>query len=175
MTVSSQRRVDEKTAVLQRMLVELGDRDAATLSFGEEDPWFGEVLQTTWRELLDDNLVDDKWSTMGRTRFRLTVHGWLRAISASSMIEETEFRNRCSQLAAALKGVVKGRNSHRDQFASPTEVANQIGVPEGWVMNAIQGRLLGVVFPKSRWDATYSKGLIRVSPTFGLSHTEGGE
>lgn len=170
MTVSVKRRIDDKTAVLQRMLAELGDRAAGHVHFGQEDEWFNAVLPTTWRELLDDHLIDDHFSSMGASRFRLTAHGWLRGVASSALVDEPDFRERCARLAAALKAVVKGRPSHHDSYADPTTVATEIGVEEGWVMNAVQSKLLSVVFPNSRWDATYKEGLIRVSPTFGLSH-----
>ena len=128
------------------------------------------VLPTTWRELLDDGLIDDKFSTMGSPAFRLTAAGWLRAMLLSGTADTPECRDRCTRLAQALKSVVRGRNSHYDGLTTEHEIAAAAGLPAGWVFNAVKSRLLGVVFPKDRWDATIDKRTIRVSPTFGLNH-----
>ena len=108
---------------------------------------------------------------MGEARYRLTYHGWLRALIVSGDVDTPLVRDRCAGLARALKRVVKGRKSHYDEFASVSGIAADNSLPEGWVVNAIHSKLLGVVFPDDKWDAQMDGGnTIRVSPTFGLNH-----
>lgn len=143
------------------------------LSVEPSDDEVRDVLQTTWRELLDDGLVHDKLSAMNRPRFSLTETGWLRGLILSNAIDSVETRDRCMRLARALKAVVKGRTSHYDEFADVEAIAATAGLPAGWVFNAVKSRLLGVVFPDDRWDAeidSKDRPTVRVSPTFGLNH-----
>ncbi len=103
---------------------------------------------------------------MGSAAFRLTAAGWLRAMLLSGTADTTDCRERCARLAQALKSVVKGRNSHYDGLTTEHEIASTAHLPVGWVFNALKSRLLGVVFPKDRWDATIDKRTIRVKPSF---------
>src|SRR5436190_444571 len=89
------------------------------------------------------------------------VQRWL-----SGKVDLPEIRDRCTRLAQTLKSVVKGRESHRDQFISISDVAARAKIPHGWVYNAVTARLLGAVFPDHRWDAEIdpkSARMIRVS------------
>jgi hypothetical protein len=155
------------------MLERLGDHPVWAHEAEPSEEGFTETLQTTWRELLDDGLIDDEASVLRHPRFRLTTYGWIRALTLSGAIDLPEMRERCTRLARSLKAIVKGRESHYDEFVSIDEIASDSGLPAGWVFNAIKGRLLGVVFPDDRWDAQIdpkSSRYVRVSPTFGLNH-----
>jgi len=170
MSVSDTVRISDKKAALATMLQHVGDHDVRTVSFSSADEEVKDVLPTTWRELLDDHLIDDKYSAMGLARFRLTPAGWLRALASDpSIIDSDALRDRCRQLARALKAVVKGRDEHYDLFVHIQEIASATGIPEGWIYNAIRSRLLSVVFPRDRWDVQEDKGMLRISPTFGLN------
>jgi hypothetical protein len=170
MSVSDEERRDQKRTVLLQMLDDVGEHDVRQMHVTAGEPDYAEILPTTWRELLDDRLVDDELSVMAAARFRLTTHGWIRALMVSKKVDEPAFRDRCTRLARAMKAVVKGRESHYDGFAHVRELAVASGLPEGWICNAIRGRLLQRVFPKDRWDAEYDQQMIRISPTFGLNH-----
>jgi len=152
------------------MLALVGDEYFIQVVVKPSTKEFEDVLATTWRELLDDALIDDKRSSFGSPAFRLTAAGWLRAMLLSGTADTPDCRDRCTRLARALKSVVKGRNSHYDGLTTEDAIAAEADLPVGWVFNAIESRLLGVVFPKDRWDATLDKRTIRVSPTFGLNH-----
>jgi len=170
MSVSDSTRREDKKRTLIAMLREVGDHRAWQVHFaaGIDLP---DTLQTTWRELLDERLISDKPSVMGQPRYSLTYAGWLRALIISGEVDEAKTKERCSRLAQTLKRTVKGRTSHYDEFASVDSVAADANLPEGWVVNAISSRLLGVVFPDDKWDAQMDGGtMIRVSPTFGLNH-----
>lgn len=170
MSVSDADRRQDKQRTLCQMLAAVGDRYLIEVAVAPADKEFEDVFSTTWRELLDDGLVDDEFSSFGSPAFRLTAAGWLRAMLVSGTADTPECRDRCTRLARALKSIVKGRGSHYDELTTEHEVAAAADLPVGWVFNAIKSRLLGVVFPQDRWDATIDKRTIRVSPTFGLNH-----
>jgi hypothetical protein len=176
MSVSDVERRQDKHRTLCLIREQLGDRYVWQYGVEPTDPGFTDVLPTTWRELLDDGLIDDKLSSMNRSVFRLTTYGWLRALTLSNEVDSPESRERCTRLARALKAVVKGRSSHYDAFISIAALASNAELPEGWVGNAIKAGLLGVVFPKDRWDAQIdqkTRNLVRVSPTLGLNYLVG--
>lgn len=170
MSVSDVDRREDKQRTLCRMFALVGDKYLIEVLVTPSAKEFEDVLPTTWRELLDDGLIDDKCSSFGSPAFRLTAAGWLRAMLVSGTADTPDCRDRCTRLARALKSVVKGRNSHYDGLTTEDAIAAAAELPAGWVFNAIESRLLGVVFPKDRWDATLDKRTIRVSPTFGLNH-----
>jgi hypothetical protein len=171
MSVSNAERREDKRRTLIVMFRAVGNLQAWQVHFAAGEPEVADTLQTTWRELLDERLITDKPSVMQQARYSLTYAGWLRALIVSGDVDTPETRDRCSRLAKALKRVVKGRKSHYDEFADVSAIAADAGLPEGWVINAIHSKLLGVVFPDDKWDAQMDGGrTIRVSPTFGLNH-----
>jgi hypothetical protein len=170
MSVSDAERRQDQKRTLCRMLDLVADHCFIQVAAEPTDKGFEDVLPTTWRELLDDGLIDDEFSSFGNPAYRLTAAGWLRALLLSGTADTPDCRERCTRLARALKSVVKGRDSHYDGLTTEDEVAVAADLPTGWVFNAIKSRLLGVVFPKDRWDAVIDKQTIRVSPTFGLNH-----
>lgn len=173
MSVSDVQRREDKRRTLCLIREQLGDRFVWQHGVEPSDPGFTDVLQTTWRELLDDGLVDDKLCSMSRSVFRLTSYGWLRAVMLSGEIDSIETRERSANLARALKAIVKGRPSHYDGFVSVERLATNAELPAGWVFNAIKSGLLSVVFPNDRWDVHIDpkgRNTVRVSPTLGLNH-----
>jgi hypothetical protein len=171
MSVSDESRREDKRRTLITMFREVADRRVWQVYFHAERAEVAETLPTTWRELLDERLVTDKPSVMGQARYSLTHAGWLRALIISGDVDSLDLRDRCVRLAKALKSAVKGRTSHYDQFVGVNAVESDAGLPEGWIVNAIHSKLLGVVFPDDKWDAQMEGGnMIRVSPTFGLNH-----
>jgi hypothetical protein len=175
MSIPDDQRRQDKHRTLCRMLEALDDRAVFQLGIEPTDPGFGDVLQTTWRELLDDGLIDDGRSSFDGPVFRLTSAGWVRAMTISGAVDTPDLRDRCTRLARTLKAIVKGRTSHYDEFVSVDDAATRAGLPAGFVFNAVKARLLGVVFPNDRWDAEIdpeSHSMIRVSPTFGLNVLE---
>jgi hypothetical protein len=153
MSKSDDERREDKRRTLMLMLSELGDQHIWQGRAVPSQPPFSDVLQTTWRELMDDGLIEDKLSTMGQSVFRLTPHGWIRAVTISGQVDASAMRESCTKLVRALKAVVKGRGSHYDEFTSVDAIASSAGLSMGFVFNAVKSRLLGVVFPDDRWDA----------------------
>src|SRR5262245_54175544 len=143
MSLSDNDRRQDKRRTLCLVLERLEEHPVWAYSVEPADEGFKETFQTTWRELMDEGLIEDKGSTLQHPVFRLTPYGWIRALTWSGVIDALDFRQRCSQLACALKAIVKGRKSHYDEFVSIDEVASSAGLPPGWVFNATDGRLLG--------------------------------
>ena len=172
MSHSDEKRRADKQRTLCLMADRLGEMAVDTYGAEPIDPGLTDTFQTTWRELIDDALIDDSASGFQRPIFRLTALGWLRALIWSGKVDDPETRKRCTKLAQALKAVVKGRKSHYDEFVSVDEVAQNANLPPGWVFNAVKSDLLSVVFPDDKWGAEIDHRhhtLIRVSPTFGLN------
>jgi len=170
MSMPDDLRRDQKRLVLLQMLDCVGDLDVVECAVEPTDAGFVDVLATTWRELLDDGLIDDKMSTMGHSAFRLTPAGWIRALAYGDRFDDPKLRDRCIRLARSLKAVVKGRPSHFDELADLSSISAETRIPDGWICNALRGRLLSVVFPKDKWDARLELNTIWVSPAFGLNH-----
>jgi len=72
------------------MVEQVGDLYVWQLSVEPNEQEFRDVVQTTWRELLDDGLIHDKLSAMNRPRFSLTEAGWLRGLILSTSIDSVE-------------------------------------------------------------------------------------
>jgi hypothetical protein len=71
MSVSDADRRQDKQRTLCRMLALVGDDYLIQTVVKPAAKEFEDVLPTTWRELLDDGLIDDKFSSMGSPAFRL--------------------------------------------------------------------------------------------------------
>lgn len=174
-SMSGSERSANKKMALTTLVELLGDRRLSSVAFPPEHPRLKDVVPTTWRELLDDGLIDDSWRTHDGTAYRLTPAGWLRGLAVSGAVQSASTRSRCQKLATALKRVVKGRSSPYDKRTSLDGTAAEIGEPEGWIYNAVKSRLLGAVFPNDRWDAHLDhkvSNLVHVAPTFGLDHLD---
>lgn len=173
MTVSDQHRHDEEAAVLERLLHLVGDQEVRECVVNPAKDSLGTVLPTTWRELLDEGLIDEKFSGIGFVRFRLTSAGWLWALTLTGQIEASAFRERCKRLVMALKAVAKGRQSHRGELVRLTSIAASTNLSVGWIANAIRSGALSSVFPRDSWDVQFERDNLRVSPTFGLNVLDG--
>lgn len=90
MSVSNADRRQDKQRTLCRMLAAVGDRYLIEVAVEPTDKEFEDVFSTTWRELLDDGLVDDEFSSFGSPAFRLTAAGWLRAMLVSGTADTAE-------------------------------------------------------------------------------------
>src|SRR5688500_14914769 len=93
MTVSDTDRRDDKRQTLCLMLALAGDGYLTQAVVKPTAKEFDNVLPTTWRELLDDGLIDDKFSSMQSPAFRLTSAGWLRAMLVSGTADTPECRD----------------------------------------------------------------------------------
>src|SRR5687768_15992681 len=131
MSVSDSDRREDKRRTLCEMLALVGDRYVIEVTAQTALAQFSHVLQTTWRELLDEGLIDDKFSSFGSPAFLLTAGGWLLAMLLSGAVDTPECRDRFTRLAQAMKAVVKGRDSHYDGLTTENEIAAEANLPIG--------------------------------------------
>jgi hypothetical protein len=68
MSVSDADRRHDKQRTLCQILAAVGDRYLIEVAVAPADKEFEDVLSTTWRELLDDGLVDDEFSSFWKPR-----------------------------------------------------------------------------------------------------------
>src|SRR5580700_7597701 len=81
MTVAKQSREVNHREAFELMLEALGDGAIDTSLFDPESaPFWGNVLRTTWEELVRTGYIEE----IG-TRYRLTAKGWLLAMEASGI------------------------------------------------------------------------------------------
>ena len=163
MSISPHRRLENCKLALSLMLEHLGDSFIGVTHFAIASPVFNKILPTTWRELQDRGLIKDE-STLTSRGYALTGAAWRVALE-SNWDQSTQ--ENLSRLAASLKQIVKGRQS--DAFANPGEIASISGLPEGWVSNAVESRLLDYRFNMKgvKWYQG-ARSLIVIPLNFGL-------
>ncbi len=170
MPIDPKRRASDLATALTLMAQRQGDEPLNGVSFSPQQSGFESLASTTWRELLDAGLIEDRREKPGPT-FRLTPHGWLTALEISGALQEQAVRERAIAIRRALKARVKGRNAHYDTHVDVRDFAGEIGLPIGWVWNAMRANLLHAVFPDDLMNATLDARhylLIQVPPTFGM-------
>lgn len=165
MSQSSDTRLKARCDALMLMVQMLGERPIYSHEFFFRDPPLNHTPKTTIRELEDLDFI-----TRGDifTRCRLTGRGWIKAIELSGSIGSTELTEKAGKLSAYLKGLVKGR--HEDAYVDYRTVAAETGLSKGFVWNAIEIRLLEVLFSQkcAWWEQTDWKTDIQVPLDFGL-------
>jgi hypothetical protein len=140
MTVSRDTRMDNLAKALKLMTQEVGENAIFRVVIEADKPEYAGILPTTWKELVDRYMVKDH----GWDRYQLTGFGWLKGVQLLGLPEAPEFKRKMSQLAAALKGQVKGRQ--QEALVDVWAVAKESGVSEDFVWNAIESRLLDSCF-----------------------------
>jgi hypothetical protein len=164
-TVPMARRKDHVREAVRLMVIDVGDESTRDHCFRASDPRFSELLQTTWREMLDAGLTE---SAGVHLLYRLTPFGWYTGLRLTGMLESEELRERASKVAAALKGRVKGRHDVHDSLVDVRQLGIETGLPVGWLCNVFDADLLPKLFPKDRMNARMEKLLVRIPPTFGM-------
>lgn len=166
MSVSEKDRLDNIALALRLMMQDLGEpyewheHDAKTEKFEA-------VLRTTWEELAERGLVKPRTFD----RYELTGPGWIAGLRIAGAFEDDDFRRKAGLLQKALKARIKPEN--RDQWGSAdrTELANETGLSEFFVYDAIDSHLLEALFDIV--DAGWAKddemkNYIDIPPRFGL-------
>ncbi|MCI0724915.1 MAG: hypothetical protein L0338_39020 [Acidobacteria bacterium] len=171
MTLSEKDRVANIELSFRLLMAELGDRSISRTFFDPHLPPFDGVLQTTWKELCDQGWIEE-WELYGQPHYRLTGRGWIEGLWQTGASKDRSLLERLGNLAAALKGYVKGRQ--RDVIVEFGRLIGDVKLPEGWVFNAIESG----VFEKlqRRHGAPWQERgiLIRIPLNFGielLDHT----
>jgi len=164
MTLSDQARLEAMDVVLRRMLEDVGDGpfDIRCDVQGER---YRDIPQTTWLELEGLGYVEPVHA-FGNPTFRLTGAGWITALKASGLLEA--HRDRATTLRTAMKDIVKGRPLH-GAITNVRTLASTTGLPEAWVRNALNARLMQVLWIWDHLDVAIERGgrTIRVPARFG--------
>ncbi len=129
-------------------------------------PEYDAILSTTWPDLQSKGYIQSKHHGYC---YVMMPHGWIAGITRSGRIRSDEFQEKLGNIAAALKGLVKGREVPQFQFVD--NVARETGVPEGFVCNVIDSRIFERCMRRrgADWEAQSGRGqLIKVPIDFGL-------
>jgi hypothetical protein len=170
MTISANRRTDDVRAAVSKLTELVGDDHRIVNHFSPDDPRFSDFLETTWRELLDADLIE--WRNRSLV---LTGRGWTTGLRLCGRLQSTEVRHRAQTIVEALKARVKGRHGLHDECVDVRNLARELGLPVGWLWNAMDADLLQKVFPKDRMNARLDqqhKLLIKIPSTFGSDPIE---
>jgi hypothetical protein len=170
MSTSDKTRQENMVLALRLLIQDLGqpyewqEHDAKT-------PKFAGVLRTTWDELAERGLI----KAHSFDRYWLKGPGWIAGLKITGVFDDEGFRRKAGQLQAALKARIKAEN--RDQWgtASRTELAQETGLSEFFVYDAIDSGLLGALF--GTIDAYWGEGddmknWIDIPPRFGLKRLD---
>jgi hypothetical protein len=170
MPIDPKRRTSDRAQALMSMLQQQGDEQLNGVSFSPSD--FDALIPTTWRELADEGLIEDRGEKPGPT-YRLTPFGWLTALQLTDGLNRPDVRERAITIRRALKAMVNRRDSH-DALIDVREFAGKVGLPVGWVWNAMRANLLQAMFQDDLMNATLDSRyhlLIHVPPTFDMKRT----
>ena len=165
MPIDPKRRVTDLAQALTLMVERLGDDQL--MAFSPTDPGFESLAPTTWYELLDSALIENRGEKPGPS-FRLTPGGWLMGLRLNGALEQPHVRERAITIRRALKARVKGRHDIYGARVDVRAFAEEIGLPVGWVWNAMRANLLQALFPNHQMNATFDQHqlMIRIPPTF---------
>ncbi len=128
MTFSEKYQTANVDLAFRLMMAELGDAALVKIFFDPaRDPFVG-IYKTTWRELIDQGWLEEL-QLRGQTCYRLKGAGWIEGLWRAGEFKEEAMRERMSQLAAVLKGHVKGRQ--QDVVLAFDDLVRESGLPEG--------------------------------------------
>ena len=168
MSASEKIRQENMVLALRLMMEGLGEpyewqqHDAPT-------PKFAAVLRTTWDELAERDLI----KAHSFDRYWLTGPGWIAGLKITGAFDDEAFRRKAGQLQSALKARIKPENREQWGMTSRTELAQETGLSEFFVYDAIDSHLLRALF--GIIDAGWAKddamkNWIDIPPRFGLKH-----
>jgi len=116
---------------------------------GDSAP-FSAVFPTTWKALSRGGFVKD----LNFNHYRFMPEGWIEALKVTGLFTGQDLQEKAGKLSAALKKRVKGRLE--DGLVSRAELANETGLPESFIYNAIDSHLLLQLF--GHIDAHWATG-----------------
>jgi len=167
MSISETERLADVEKLLRLMFNELGEGPYDALFVDSEQPPYNTIRLTTWKELLDRNLISD----LAWKQYRLTSWGWLKAVELLKISDDPTFAANMSKLSATLRGYVTPRpedDAMRDIFT----VEQDSGLAHGFIYNAISSGLLDQAY--SRDGGAYfapedhNKHVIIIPSNYGL-------
>ena len=165
MSLSDESRLAAINALLTRMLNGLGERGFDEIRFEVNAETFRDIPHTTWLELEGMGYVKAAHA-VGSPGHQLTGGGWIAALKAAGTFEGQ--RDRAVRLRTALKDVVKGRPLE-GAVTDLHELTAKTGLPMDWIWNALQSRLVQLMWPWDHLDIRLEHGgrVIRVPGRFG--------
>ena len=151
MTASKSDRIDNLELALRLMLENLpADRPYEWEQLDGDTAAFSAVFPTTWKALSRRGFVKQ----LSFNSYRFMPEGWIEALRVTGLFTSQDLQEKAGKLSAALKKRIKGRQD--DVLVSRTELANETGLTESFVYNAIDSHLLLQLF--GRIDAHWAPG-----------------
>lgn len=167
MPIKPARREADIASALKLMIELQGDQPLHGVVFRPSQPELAALAPTTWADLKDDGFIEDRGERPGPT-YRLTPEGWLAALERTGALELAPVRERAIKIRTALKALVQ-RTAHYPQHINVRTLADDLGLPRGWVHAAMKSDLLQTLFPDDLMNATLDirNGLlISIPPNF---------
>ena len=167
MTLSRQDRVENLQAAVARLLDELGERAIDTVYFDPRNPSLANVIATTWKELVRQNVLREE-GTLAGVDYRFTGDGWYVAMQTTGRAANQSFVGSLSKISAALKDSVKGRQE--DGFVYADSLATECNLSIDLVYNIIESGAIEKEFGGvgATWADRQRGRLIRVPLDFGM-------
>jgi hypothetical protein len=165
MTVPEKKQLENVNLALRALMAELNSGAISATFFDPKSSSFKEVLQTTWKELIDQGWLEGL-ELYGRVHFRLTGSGWVEGLYRTDAATDPRLTGNLAVLAAVLKGYVKGRDS--DAIVEFSTLLRDSSLPSGWVFNAIDSNLFEKLWRRrgAHWG---ERGILVAVPlNFGL-------
>jgi len=137
-TISRKQQEVEERELLSAVLKSVGD-DLLETKFIEK-PDFPDYHETTWLHLFQRGLLEDM-GQKGMQTFTMTPIGWILALHVTNQINDPLFVDRLSHVCAAAKRELA---NDRSTFAicRLETLALEAHVPEDWLANAIEAKLI---------------------------------
>jgi hypothetical protein len=139
MSLSDSKRQSNINVALTLIMQQLG----APFDWQEHDSTeakFSGVHRTTWDELTQRGFA--RATTF--ERYILTPRGWIEGLKLTGTFGSADFKAKAGKLSKALKDRVKGR--HEPELVDRNEIAEEAGLDEYFVYEAIDGHLLRELF-----------------------------
>lgn len=146
MTLSSERRIGDQKTALKVMSAGVGDEALFQKYWDVTDPRFADLAPTTWAELTEKGLVEQR-RVQNYRAYHLTEAGWLTGLNLNGTLADAAFREKAVALVVFLKSQVKGRSAASDAIVHISHLPPDL--PFGFVLNALKSGLLQEMFPTS--------------------------
>jgi len=131
MTVPEKKQLENVNLALRALMAELNSGAISATFFDPKSSSFKEVLQTTWKELIDQGWLEGL-ELYGRVHFRLTGSGWVEGLYRTDAATDPRLTGNLAVLAAVLKGYVKGRDS--DAIVEFSTLLRDSSLPSGFLV-----------------------------------------
>ena|SRR5438105_5427830 len=165
MTLSDSERRQNVAPALKVMAEALGDEGISWVYFGDGRPNSVSIPTAAWIDLVRGALVTAIDSR--ESLYQLTGYGWIRGLEAAGRTDSA--RKRLGAFLGHLKSRVKGRV--QDGIVDLHKAATELGIPFGWLSNAVEARLVEELCHGRQGPKWYSKpfsGIVIVPRDLGI-------